>query len=214
MTEVVVDDTSRSTAGRSAAGRSAAGRPRDVALDEQILTAALSEIAERGIAGFSSVSVARRAGVAKNTVYLRWPKRDELIKAALLHDGNPAAPTITGDLRRDLRSLADEFAAGFASDIGLASYYQLSVTSRTDPEMWAWGKANIIDPAHAIPERVIIDAQRRGTARADVDAKVLARLLVGGIFAEAILQTPHGHVSESFREHLVDTLIAILANDR
>ena len=190
--------------------RPGAGRPRDAALDKVILTAALNEIAERGIAGFSSVSVARRAGVAKNTVYLRWPRRDDLLKAALLQGDNPAPPPLTGDLALDLRALADVFAASFATEMGLVAYYQLSVTSRTDPAMWAWAKEHIIDPAHDIPEQVIAAAQRRGAARSDVDAGLAARMLVGGIFAEAILRTPHGHVSVEFRTQLVSTLMAVL----
>lgn len=195
--------------------RTGAGRPRDAALDKAILAAALNEIVEHGIAAFSSVAVARRAGVAKNTVYLRWPRRDELLKAALLQGGdNPTPPPVTGDLRVDLLALADEFAASFGSEMGLVAYYQLSVTSRTDPAMWAWAKANIIDPAHDIPERVIRAAQHNGTARSDVNAGVAARLLAGGIFAEAILQTPHGYVSAEFREQLVETLMAVLGNEQ
>ena len=203
------------SSGEVSSPRTGAGRPRDAAIDEAILAAALNEIVERGIAAFSSVAVARRAGVAKNTVYLRWPNRDDLLKAALLQGGDNPVPTpVTGDLAVDLRALADEFAGSFGSEMGLAAYYQLSVTSRTDPAMWAWAREHIIDPAHLIPERVIEAAQRDGTARSDVDARVVARLLVGGIYAEAILRTPHGYVSTEFREQLVSVVLAVLANNR
>jgi AcrR family transcriptional regulator len=189
-----------------------AGRPRDAAIDRLILAEALREIAEHGIAGFNYVSVARGAGVAKNTVRLRYPKREDLIKAALMQGDIPERPPLSGDLREDLATLADEFAAVFASDIGLVAYYQLSVTSRTDPEMWAWGKEHIIDPSHAMPERVLIEAQRRGTARPDFDAGVVARMLVGAIYTEAILQIPHGYVSPEFRRILVDNILSLVTN--
>lgn len=192
----------------------AAGRPRNATIDQQVLAAALAEIADVGIAAFSLVAVARRAGVAKNTVYLRWPERDELIRAALMSGQRSERPARTGHLATDLRSLAQEFADGFASDVGLTSYYQLSVTSHNDPVMWAWGKAHIIDPAHAIPEEMIRQAQRRGDAREDVDAGVVARMMVGGIFAEGILQTPHGRVEAAFLDDLVTNVLRLLTPDQ
>lgn len=194
--------------------RGKAGRPRDRAIDEVILAEARREVAENGIARFSSHAVARRAGVAKNTLYLRWPRREELIKAALLSGPNPALPELTGVLADDLAALADVFAASFATDGALSAYYQLSVTSLTEPDMWDWARENIIRPAHAIPERVIREAQERGDARHDADAGVVARMMVGGIFAEAILRVPHGHVSAAFRSKLVGNVLALLTTGR
>jgi len=200
--------------GNGAAAHRGPGRPRDRSIDEVILAEARREVAENGVAGFSFHAVARRAGVAKNTLYLRWPRREALIKAALLAGDNPALPELTGVLADDLAALADVFAASFATDGALSAYYQISVTSLTDPDMWDWARENIIDPAHAIPERVIREAQERGDARQDADAGVVARMMVGGIFAEAILRVPHGHVSKEFLRKLVDNVLALLMNDR
>lgn len=197
-----------------AAAHRGPGRPRDRLIDEVILAEARREVAENGVAGFSFHAVARRAGVAKNTLYLRWPRREALIKAALLAGDSPARPELTGVLADDLAALADVFAASFATDGALSAYYQISVTSLTDPDMWDWARENIIDPAHAIPEQVIRDAQERGDARQDADAGVVARMMVGGIFAEAILRVPHGHVSKAFLRKLVDNVLALLVNDR
>jgi AcrR family transcriptional regulator len=188
------------------------GRPRDRAIDEDILEEARREVAENSIARFSVHAVARRAGVARNTIYLRWSKREDLIKAALLAGHNPTRPELTGVLAEDLATLADAFAASFAADGALSAYYQLSVTSLTDPDMWDWARQNIIEPAHAIPEIVIREAQERGDALPDVDAGVIARMMVGGIFAEAILRVPHGHVSTEFRRLLVANVLTLITS--
>ena len=50
------------------------GRPRLQATDQAIFDAAAELIRERGYDGFSMAAVADRAGVAKTTVYRRWPK--------------------------------------------------------------------------------------------------------------------------------------------
>jgi AcrR family transcriptional regulator len=172
---------------------------------------ALDEIADAGLTGFSLVSVARRAGVAKNTVYLRWPRREDLMRAALMsgEDGHEP-PLPTGELEVDLASMIDFFAGLFATETGLATYYQASTTSRVDQEMWSWYKANIIDTAHEIPERLIRFHQGIGTARPEADASVLARMLAGGVYTEAILETPHGSVSDHFRQTLLTYLLALL----
>ncbi|MEU0564963.1 TetR/AcrR family transcriptional regulator [Nonomuraea sp. NPDC005983] len=61
------------------------GRPRDPSNDASILDAALDLLIERGAAGTSIEAVARRAGVAKLTVYRRWQSKEDLLMGALEH---------------------------------------------------------------------------------------------------------------------------------
>jgi DNA-binding transcriptional MerR regulator len=52
--------------------RARSGRPRDPDLESRVLAAALRVYAEAGWSGFSFDAVARRAGVGKAPLYLRW----------------------------------------------------------------------------------------------------------------------------------------------
>lgn len=65
------------------------GRPRDPGNDAAILDAALDLLIERGATGASIEAIARRAGVAKLTVYRRWQSKEDLLVAALEHARNP-----------------------------------------------------------------------------------------------------------------------------
>lgn len=65
------------------------GRPRNPGNDAAILNAALDLLIERGAAGASIEAIARRAGVAKLTVYRRWPSKEDLLVAALEHARGP-----------------------------------------------------------------------------------------------------------------------------
>jgi AcrR family transcriptional regulator len=65
------------------------GRPRDPGNDAAILDAALDLLIERGAAGASIEAIARRAGVAKLTVYRRWQSKEDLLMAALEHARSP-----------------------------------------------------------------------------------------------------------------------------
>jgi AcrR family transcriptional regulator len=59
---------------------------------------------ERGVQGTTLAAVARRAGVARATVYLRWPTRSALIGAAarVAVGGQPLV--LSGDLDADIRT--------------------------------------------------------------------------------------------------------------
>lgn len=79
------------------------GRPRGTATDATILQAVLDLVSEVGVAGVTVSEVARRAGVARATVYLRWPSRAALIGAAAkkVQGGRPFVAS--GDLAADIR---------------------------------------------------------------------------------------------------------------
>jgi AcrR family transcriptional regulator len=87
---------------------------------EEILAAALTEFVTRGYGATSIEQVARRAGVAKGTVYLYFPSKEALFKAvvqrsiaARFQDLGEAAAAFTGSteefLRGPLRQMLGEF---------------------------------------------------------------------------------------------------------
>ena len=80
-----------------------AGRPRDAAADEAILGAARALLAESGVAAVTMSAVVRRSGVARATVYRRWPNREALVVATLRRSMGPPALVPTGDLETDIR---------------------------------------------------------------------------------------------------------------
>lgn len=59
------------------------GRPRREGADEEILDVARDLLAERGYRELTVDAVAERAGVAKTTVYRRWPSKGALIAATI-----------------------------------------------------------------------------------------------------------------------------------
>ena len=61
----------------------ALGRPRNPAVDQAILRAALELFIEHGVTGASIERIAKRAGVAKTSIYRRWSSREELLAEAI-----------------------------------------------------------------------------------------------------------------------------------
>lgn len=79
------------------------GRPRRAAIDAAIIRAAVELMTEGGVQATTLTAVARRAGVARATVYLRWPTRSALIGAAARAAVGGQVLPLTGDIERDVR---------------------------------------------------------------------------------------------------------------
>lgn len=90
------------------------GRPRDPEIDARVLTAAVEELAEKGIAGFSTRGVATRAGVDRRGVGARWPSTEDLVVDALASLTARLEPPLTGSLRGDLELLVPPIAAALS----------------------------------------------------------------------------------------------------
>src|SRR5579859_2027958 len=80
----------------------AGGRPRDPAVDERAVAVARDLLLSGGYAGFGLDEVADRVGVARTTLYRRWPTRDHLVAAAVALMLARVPVRDTGDLRTDL----------------------------------------------------------------------------------------------------------------
>ena len=79
------------------------GRPRRAATDAAIVQAAVELMTELGVQGTTLTAVADRAGVARATVYLRWPTRSALIGAAARAAVGGRPMELTGDIATDIR---------------------------------------------------------------------------------------------------------------
>jgi AcrR family transcriptional regulator len=91
------------------------GRPRSTEVDRAIIDAVLEEVIEEGIDGMSIEQVAARAGVAKATVYRRWPNKEALLLEAVT-GVEVELPTLVGtSVRDDLVVLVDSMRRRLAN---------------------------------------------------------------------------------------------------
>ncbi|HYH09170.1 MAG TPA: helix-turn-helix domain-containing protein [Thermoanaerobaculia bacterium] len=59
------------------------GRPRRAGADEKILAVTLELLRASGYRDFNVDEVSARTGIAKTTIYRRWPTKDALVGAAV-----------------------------------------------------------------------------------------------------------------------------------
>src|SRR4051812_24911395 len=98
-----------STPGRSSRPRRP-GRPREAATEGAITAAARAVLAERGVARMSMEHVAAQAGVAKSTLYRRWPSKVELAVHAVAVTFDEIDAGDHGSLAADMRAGIEEAA--------------------------------------------------------------------------------------------------------
>src|ERR1700759_2462440 len=103
------------------AGRRAPGRPRDPEAATRILQASLEVYAEHGWSGFTIDAVAKRAGVGKSTIYLRWTDRETLLTDAVALRTGRIEQVDTGSLEGDLTALAGNRMRHYLDPTGWAT---------------------------------------------------------------------------------------------
>lgn len=88
-------------------GAMAGHRRRGEELEAALLEAAWEELVEAGFGKLTMESVAARARTGVAVLYRRWPRKDELVIAAIQHYGrtHPVDIPDTGSLRGDLLAL-------------------------------------------------------------------------------------------------------------
>ncbi|MCI0583981.1 MAG: TetR/AcrR family transcriptional regulator C-terminal ligand-binding domain-containing protein [Chloroflexi bacterium] len=152
------------------------GRPRESGTDTAILQAAIELLAEAGLRKTTIDAVAARAGVARATVYLRWPTRDALIAAAARQAlGQPIYP-LTGDLATDLATGARRARTALAQPLFRAIFPELARGLLARPP------ASVYD--EIAPNRQRLAAELVATAEAagfrdDIDPTLPFDLIVG-----------------------------------
>jgi AcrR family transcriptional regulator len=192
---------------RSAAkgGRQARrGRPRDDAFDGRIQEAALDELAARGISQFSVSAVARRAGVSKGSIYLRWPDREQLMLGAVGSSISRIVQPQPGSFRKQIAELISDYAALLSEPRALEMNLRVDADRYRHPEMFSKMFERNQRAGNRIIEQTVIDAQHRGEIDPTVPPTVITRILTGSMFVEALARSGDGGVTEEFQSALTD----------
>jgi AcrR family transcriptional regulator len=92
------------------------GRPRDADADRRILRACVELLTEVGAEATTMTAVIERSGVARATVYRRWPNREALLIAALRELKGRGPVPFTGDLQTDIARSAEQARHILAED--------------------------------------------------------------------------------------------------
>ncbi len=182
------------------------GRLRDPQLDEAITDAARQLLEERGIDATTIDAIARRAGVARATVYRRWPNKDALI-AQLIRDFNPELPVADrGCVRTELVELLLAQLVALQGETGHL-YPALGAHAAFSPEA-ADALKEVVDRRRAATLEVLQRGMARAEIRDDFDVDLSLCLTWGPLYYRFLgFLSGAEPVERTFVERLVDSVL-------
>lgn len=151
-----------------------AGRPRNPEIDATVLEATLKLLAQHGYSGLRITDIVATSGIAKTTIYRRWPTLAHLTVAAM---EKALAP------RRldNLDSLIDTCSVILGTDNRTLMAIALDIHRNSDPQLRTIYREKIIDP---VRNQAIKFIQDSGTLR---NPTTLADAIIGGLIYRAAI---------------------------
>lgn len=164
--------------------------PRVAQTRSRVIAATRRVIAEAGITGASVERIAARSGVARSTIYRRWPDLNALYADALL-SADPAGHhpvTPTGDIRTDLRRFLTEHADRLNDPGHFTLLLSMVLLAARDSRVAGVHRRKVGEAASGAL-RIIEAGQRSGALRPDLDrAHALVLLLGPGLYVRMMEQ--------------------------
>ena len=163
------------------------GRPRSRRADDAIAAATVELLQRHGVSGLSIEAVARRAGVAKTTIYRRWPTKKELALDVLARVAGPILqPPAGGSVRDDLIFV---LAAAWSKqrDPSRGSLLTRRLIGEADayPDLAEDYLARVIGPRRQRLVAILRRGVDEGVIRPDADLNLAAEALVAPILISA-----------------------------
>lgn len=173
---------------------------------DAILGAAAEVAGSRGYSRAAIEEVAAQAGVAKQTIYRRWPS-----KAALFLDvyqwlvPQDQAADDTGGLESDLRALLAKLSALYSGTPAGSILSGLIAEAQADPVVAQQLRDTYVLPRRAILRTVFDRATRRGEIGPPADPDFLSDLFSGAVWFRLLLG--ERKLDDDFVAALVDSLL-------
>lgn len=191
------------------------GRPRDPERERRVLQAAIEEYSDRGWAGLTMDGVAKRAGVGKSTIYLRWTNKEDLLAAAIQSMAHGLEPVDTGSLRGDFTQLAESLIENYWTPIGWGMYRILIDVAGSGENVSHF--THLVNDIHRRSALAILERSvERGELRPDVPGQLVINALYG-TFVMYRMMAPWDEVEgvapvpDQLVGQVVDFVIAALA---
>ena len=184
----------------------ALSRPRGAGATASILSDALALGEEVGFEALTMEGIADRTGVAKTTLYRRWPNVSALVMDAFLSEVMRAAPI------REKATARESFAASMKL---LARAYRgqqgkimkpLLGRAQVDERLRDAVKTRWVEPRRQIAREIVRRGIANGELRAGLDPDVVLDALYGAIYHRLLVPYNDAGISDSYIDAVVDTV--------
>jgi AcrR family transcriptional regulator len=169
--------------------RHGAGRPRDAAIDEAVIEAALRQLARDGFSGLSLSAVAAEAGTSRPAIYRRWPDKESLVIDAIARLAQVAPPPVGHDPFEDLVAELEHFRHCIteAAALPLAG---LMLGDGVNDALRAKYHDLVVAPRRARIRSCLQRGIEAGTLDDDADLAIAGTFLTGSWYSLSIARVP------------------------
>ena len=173
---------------------------------DAILSAALELGEELGFEGLTVEGIAARSGIAKTTIYRRWPNVGALVMDAFLSDVTLLAPIQTGATARESFAASMRLLArAYRGRLGKILRPLLGLAQR-DETLREAVRTRWVEPRRQVARDIIRRGMESGELRAGLDPDVVLDALYGPFYHRLLVPYKNGVLSDTFVDTLVDTV--------
>ena len=190
---------------RSEDGRRPRGRPRRAAARGAIIDATLRLLAERGFQGTTIDAIAAEAGVGRNTIYRRWPTKEELIADALREITAEVDIGDEDDVYRVLLTWIRDYARVLADPVFGRILPGVLGELQRNPAFARVYADRVVHPRREALVDLLSEALDRGALRPGANVEQIADLLAGPPFLR-LLPLGLPPVTDHYAEELLETI--------
>ena len=189
--------------------RAAPGRPRSSEIDELILSAARSLLADGGYEAMTFEAIGKVTGIGRPTIYRRWPSKAHLAAAITYGKYDSEMPTDRTSLKGQIAALVDQVAAQYANpeiasaSVGLINAFFYDKALRD--ELHTPAEINARRQLRAMVEKGKAD----GIINPDADGDMLFDMLVGTLIYRSMFSSTEKPADHSIK--LTEALCRALA---
>jgi len=185
------------------------GRPRDPAADRAVLRAALELFVEHGIEGASFDQIARRAGVARTTVYRRWSSREDLLAQAMAVARQAPERWLAATGRVPPAKMTAWLVDALSKTVTRRDYRKIVArligSAPTSPKLMSVYWNSYLLPRRSMVSEVMGRARNRGLLPEGADPELLQDMIGGAIMYHLLVRPGHRSVKE-MRAYIRDVL--------
>lgn len=193
------------------------GRPRDPVIEEAIIESTRMLLATKGYSSMTIGDIVSDAGVTRPTLYRRWPNKYELVVEALQYglrkqrEAYPPLDLDDLDPREAMVEAVRRLDPRFHNPRAMTLHGNFMAEAEREPGLIAQMREQGNQPRCQELTDVIIELQRRGAVREDVDVEMIVSLSFGSYFAD--FNRYGREVPADFAERVVATLWPVVAGE-
>jgi AcrR family transcriptional regulator len=188
------------------------GRPRSAASEQAILAATLDLLAEgQGPATISISAIARRAGAGKDTIYRRWPCKEDLLLDALASQRRAIEIPPDVPVREGLITPLAELIERFQDERSRRILRSLQGAGEEFPRLRRRYQEEVVQERRERVRALVRAGVARGELSADGDPEQAALMPFASVLMNALEDTPIRGKPQVVAARMVDAVLRGIA---